>query len=118
MNRTCLVRFLLVCALLVVRSAPGEETQRSDAPERLQFTEDDLPKEEKDPAGPSEIDDFARRRGFNYVRVTRRAARGETKALKQFFDLTQDVDGAGASRIGEFRPPSITFSATTSSQSF
>jgi hypothetical protein len=71
-------------------------TNDPDASDRLQFTVDDLPKDEKDPAGLSEIDDFARRRGFNYARVTRRAARGDEKALKQFFAIAQDVDGAAA----------------------
>lgn len=69
---------------------------QSDTNERLQFTEEDLPTDEKDPAGESEIDEFARRRGFNYARVTRRAARGDAKALRQFFELTRDVDGAAA----------------------
>jgi len=94
------LRFLLlVLTLSVAGLAVAEEanvTNDPDDSERLQFTEEDIPKDEKDPAGPSEIDDFARRRGFNYVKVTRRAARGDTKALKQFFDLTQDVDGAAA----------------------
>jgi hypothetical protein len=44
----------------------------------------------------SEIEEFARGRGFNYARVTRRAARGDAKALKQFFAIAKDVDGAAA----------------------
>jgi len=90
---------LLVSTLSVAGFAGAEEAGVIDDPaasERLQFTEEDLPKDEKDPAGPSEIDDFARRRGFNYVKVTRRAARGDTRALKQFFEIAQDVDGAAA----------------------
>jgi hypothetical protein len=63
---------------------------------RQLFTMDDLPKDEKDPNGLSEIDQVARARGFNYAATTRRAASGEPKALKQFFALAQDVDGAAA----------------------
>ena len=66
---------------------------------RLYFTERDLPTNEKDPAGPSEIDEFARGRGFDYAAGTRRAARGDAKALKQFFALAQDADGAAAESI-------------------
>jgi hypothetical protein len=66
---------------------------------RLYFTEKDLPIDEKDPAGLSEIDEFARGRGFRYARDTRRAARGDTKALKQFFLLAQHADGAAAESI-------------------
>ena len=36
----------------------------------------DLPTREEDPAGESEIEQFARGRGLNYAAVTRRAARG------------------------------------------
>ena len=63
---------------------------------RLHFTEEDLPAREKDPAGASEIEEFARARGFDYATVTRRAARGDAKALKQFFMIAEDVDGAAA----------------------
>jgi hypothetical protein len=63
---------------------------------RLHFTEKDLPTNEKDPAGQSEIEAFARARGFDYAAVTRRAARGDAKALKQFFTIAVDVDGAAA----------------------
>jgi hypothetical protein len=66
---------------------------------RLHFTEQDLPSREEDPAGESEIEQFARGRGLNYAAVTRRAARGDTKALKQFFSLAQDADGAAAESI-------------------
>ncbi|HEX8280128.1 MAG TPA: hypothetical protein VF551_02020 [Chthoniobacterales bacterium] len=107
MTRARLVLLSAVSALLFVSSAPGEEAETIDAPERLRFTEDDLPKDEKDPAGESEIEEFARRRGFNYPKVTRRAARGDAKALKQFFELSDDVDGAAAE---SYRPmPSVVY---------
>ncbi len=89
----------MVSTLSFARLAGAEqagETNDPDDSERLQFTEKDLPKDEKDPAGESEIDEFARRRGFNYARVTRRAARGDLKALKQFFAMAEGVDGAAA----------------------
>ena len=41
---------------------------------RLHFTDKDLPTQEKDPAGESEIDQFASGRGLDYAAVTRRAA--------------------------------------------
>jgi hypothetical protein len=66
---------------------------------RLHFTEKDLPTLEKDPAGPSEIEEFARERGFNYAADTRRAARGDAKALKQLFSIAYDADGAAAESI-------------------
>ena len=66
---------------------------------RLYFTEKDLPTAEKDPAGPSEIEQFARGWRFNYAADTRRAARGDAKALKQFFSIAQDADGAAAESI-------------------
>ena len=64
---------------------------------RLFFDENDLP--EKDPTGSSEIDDAARARGFDYVTATRRAVRGDSKALKQFFALAEGADGAAAESI-------------------
>ena len=67
---------------------------------RLYFTDKDLPSDEEDPAGPSEIDEFARGRGFAYAADTRRAARGDTKALRKFFELAHDADGAAAESIG------------------
>ena len=67
---------------------------------RLHFTEKNLPSLKKDPAGESEIDHFAHGRGLNYAAVTRRAARGDGKALKQFFSLAQNADGAAAESIG------------------
>ena len=66
---------------------------------RLHFTEKDLPVDEKDPAGLSEIDEFALGKGFHYARDTRRAARGNAKELKKFFELAQDADGAAAESI-------------------
>jgi hypothetical protein len=66
---------------------------------RLHFTEKDLPSREEDPAGESEIEQFARGQGFNYAAGTRRAVRGDAKALKQFFSLAQDADGAAAESI-------------------
>jgi hypothetical protein len=66
---------------------------------RLHFTEKDLPRREKDPVGESEIEQFASGRGLNYAAVTRRAARGDGKALKQFFSLAQDADGAAAESV-------------------
>ena len=66
---------------------------------RLHFTEKDLPTEERDPAGPSEIEEFAHARGFDYAADTRRAARGDAKALKKFFEVAQDADGAAAESI-------------------
>ena len=47
----------------------------------------------------SEIEQFARGRGFNYAADTRRAARGDAKALKKFFSLAHDADGAAAESI-------------------
>ena len=66
---------------------------------RLYFTEKDLPTDEKDPAGPSEIEGFARGRGFDYAAGTRRAARGDARALKKFFEIAQDADGAAAESV-------------------
>lgn len=69
---------------------------------RLHFTQNDLPQD--DPAGESEIDEVARRRGLNYTSVARRAARGEAEALKQFFALSEDVDGAAAESHAQYLP--------------
>ena len=90
--------FLIFTAVLVTGAAsgPAEESGPADAVERLEFTEKDLPKDERYPDGVSEIDDFARGRGLNYARVVRQAARGDAKALKQFFAMSEDVDGAAA----------------------
>lgn len=92
-------RFLfLTCwlGLLQLGSAQGAGIVE---PARLHFTERDLPAGEKDPTGPSEIDEFAGKRGFHYGRGTRRAARGESKALKKFFEIAQGADGAAAESI-------------------
>lgn len=62
---------------------------------RFHFTEKDLP-EKDDPKNLSEIGSFARSRGFNYDTTVRAAARGDTKALKRFFALSKEVDGAAA----------------------
>src|SRR5678816_1734 len=70
-----------------------------DPAELLHYTETDLPTEEKDPAGVSEIEEFASARGFRYGRDTRRAARGDQKALKAFFQIAHDADGAAAESI-------------------
>jgi hypothetical protein len=67
---------------------------------RLHFTDKDLPTSEKDPAGESEIEQFVRGQGLNYAAVTRRAARDDSRALKQFFSMAQDADGAAAESIG------------------
>ncbi len=64
---------------------------------RLFFDAGDLPK--KDPVGTSEIDQAARRLGFDYVKVTRLAAQGDAKALRQFFLLAQAADGAAAESL-------------------
>lgn len=62
---------------------------------RLSFDNRSLPR--KDPTGlSSEIDDAARARGLDYVKVTRRAAEGDPKALRQFFSLAREADGAAA----------------------
>src|SRR5215210_6820094 len=87
---------LMIAAVVLPAAENDAPAQDPEVPERLKFTEDDLPKDERDPAGLSEIDEVARRNGFNYAKVTRRAARGDLKALKQFFSLSDAVDGAAA----------------------
>jgi hypothetical protein len=98
-----LIGFEIVLLIIVLASAPPALAQETEVPKdpdgRLQFTEKDLPTLEKDPAGPSEIEEFARGRGFNYAAGTRRAARGDAKALKQFFSIAHDADGAAAEII-------------------
>ena len=90
----------LVVTLAFAPLARTEQTDLSDDPDgRLHYTEKDLPTHEKDPVGPSEIEEFARRRGFDYAADTRRAAHGDTKALKKFFELAHDADGAAAESI-------------------
>lgn len=66
---------------------------------RFFYDENDLPVTEKDPAGPSEIDETAQRLGFDYAAETRRAARGDAPALQRFFQLAQEADGAAAESI-------------------
>ena len=89
---------LVVLTLSIAAPAQAGEIDGTDAdsPARLAFTEKDLPRDEKDPAGLSEIDEVARRLGFNYARVAQRAAQGDARALKQFFAMAKDVDGAAA----------------------
>jgi hypothetical protein len=98
-----LVGFEIVVLVIMLASASPVQAQETGVPDdpdgRLHFTEKDLPTREKDPAGPSEIEEFARERGFNYAADTRRAARGDAKALKQFFSLAHDADGAAAESI-------------------
>jgi hypothetical protein len=79
-----------------VTTAAGKSGWMHHSRIRLHFSEKDLPSTKKDPAGRSEIEEFAIRRGFDYAATTRRAARGDEKALKQFFAISRDVDGAAA----------------------
>jgi hypothetical protein len=91
---------LLVVVLAVTPTVQAQRAELTNAPnEPLHFTEVDLPAREKDPAGPSEIEQFVRGRGFNYAADPRRAARGDAKALKQFFSIAHDADGAAAESI-------------------
>src|SRR4051812_13430169 len=93
---------IVLLAITLASELPAQEDGLPKEPDaRLQFTEKDLPTQEKDPAGPSEIEEFARGRGFNYAADTRRAARGDTKALKKFFSIAHDADGAAAESIGD-----------------
>jgi hypothetical protein len=79
---------------VTLRSGQSGWMQR--LPIRLHFTEKDLPDTDDEPENPSELSTFARQRGFNYDATVRAAVRGETRALKRFFALTKDVDGAAA----------------------
>ncbi len=90
---------LLIFACLVALAPHAQSQTAADNLARRDFTEKDLPTTEKDPAGPSEIDEFASGRGFRYVRDTRRAARGDAKVLKKFFEIAHDADGAAAEGI-------------------
>ncbi len=63
---------------------------------RLYFTEENLPAPAEESDGLSEIDEFARARGFDYAVVTRAAASGDADALKRFFTISNEVDGAAA----------------------
>ena len=44
----------------------------------------------------SEIDELARQHGINYSKILARAADGDLDALRQFFSLSEHVDGAAA----------------------
>lgn len=97
------LRFILLLSAVVLAPYLGEHSWAAsvDAHGRLQFTEKDLPSTKKDPAGPSEIDQSARAHGFNYATGTRRAAGGDFKSLKKFFELARDVDGAASESFGD-----------------
>jgi hypothetical protein len=73
----------------------GESGWLERAAIRDHYTEKDLP-ERDDPKNPSEINTLARRLGFNFDTTIRAAARGDAKALKQFFAMAEHVDGAAA----------------------
>ncbi|MEO5719180.1 MAG: hypothetical protein ABIR29_11495 [Chthoniobacterales bacterium] len=91
------MKFALAATLVFAFLAGNVRAENGD--EGARFTEEDLPSLAQDPAGPSEIDDFARGRGFRYARDTRRAARGDFKVLKKFFEIAQEADGAAAESI-------------------
>lgn len=80
----------------------GESGWLERAAIRYHFTEKDLP-ERDDPKNLSEIGSFTRRRGFNYDTTVRAAARGDAKALKRFYAISEDVDGAAAESHGRVR---------------
>ena len=94
---------IVLIGLLALASQAAAQTKdgSSDPNKRLHFTEKDLPSTEKDPNGPSEIDQSARAHGFNYATGTRRAARGDFKLLKKFFELARDADGAASESLGD-----------------
>ena len=64
---------------------------------RLFFDASALPRE--DPTAVSEIAQAARARGFSYVKLARRAAQGDTRALRQFFALATEAEGAAAESL-------------------
>lgn len=78
-----------------VTLSSGESGWLERAAIRDHYTEEDLP-ERDDPKNLSEIGSLAPSRGFNYDTTVRAAARGDAKALKQFFALAEEVDGAAA----------------------
>ena len=83
---------------------------------RLHFTEKDLPSREKDPAGESEIEQFAHGRKFDYAAGTRRAARGDGKALNNF-SRSRKMPMARRRKASAASPLRfITFSGTRSSR--
>lgn len=90
-----------------VTLASGESGWLEQSRIRLHFTQKDLPKPDTDKSNLSEIEQFARGRGVTYAGVTARAARGDAKALKQFFSIAQDADGAAGESIGG--DPNIVF---------
>jgi hypothetical protein len=101
-NQSGLPRFLSIigCLLLLpIIATFGEDSKADDPGPREQFSEKDLPTDEPDPAGLSEIEELAQARGFRYGRDTRQAVRGDSKALKAFFQLAHDADGAAAESI-------------------
>lgn len=59
------------------------------------FTVKDLPTKTPGEA-PSEIEDLASRENLDYYATMRAAVRGDAKARRDFFNLTQTVDGAAA----------------------
>ena len=85
-----------------VRTKAGKSGWMHRSRIRVYYTEKDLPKD--DPIGESEIDEFARRQGFDYTDAARDAARGDTEALKQFFALADGVDGAAAESHAQYMP--------------
>lgn len=91
MNRFHLILFLGAICL----AEPGH----AEDSVRLQFTEKDLPARDDASDAPSEIEQAARWLGFNYVAETKRAARGDAKAMRRFFQLTEAADGAAAESI-------------------
>ncbi len=80
-----------VCASL--QASPNEQ-----AVDREPVTVADLPSPANDGDG-SEIDEVARHHGFRYGRDTRRAARGDFKALRKFFEIANEADGAARESI-------------------
>ena len=93
-------QLLFLAGVLILSSLELAPRAAAVETDRLQVTERDLPSEKKDPNGPSEIEEFAGGRGFRYGRDTRRAARGDFQALKKFFEIAQDADGAAAESVG------------------
>jgi hypothetical protein len=85
---------------------PGDEWARVTLPSglsgwmhhsriRLFFAKENLPKKEAGEA-ESEMEETARRHGVDYYATIQGAVRGDAKARKNFFALTESVDGAAA----------------------